>query len=122
MDSEKEEKKKNSFPHTSVVLRARHSSIFPRRIHSRDTPIQRELSISGPIVVPGPRPIELITALAPSPLLLPISRPVLPPPTYSTGESGSLEGKVSLGEKGEDERASFANGQYKVSTPTLRSE
>ena len=59
-------------------------------------PVQREFSILGPILRSSfldLGPIEPGTALAPSRLLMHTYKPVLPPPTHSTGESGSLEGR-----------------------------
>ncbi len=64
----------------------------------------------GPIVVPGPGPIEPGTApVAESPLPVPLntSKPSPPlPPDSATG--GLLEGEGSGGEEDEDEDAGFA--------------
>jgi AP-2 complex subunit beta-1 len=85
--------------------------------HSRQVivPVQRDLPISGPVVVAGPGPVEPGTAPAPSPLpTMNTSKPAPPLPGDSAGAGGSLEGEASAGEEDEDEDASFATGKPTV--------
>lgn len=71
-------------------------------------PVQRSGPSAGPLVVPGPGPIEPGTGpVASSPLPLNTSKPSPPlPPDSATG--GLLEGEGSGGEDDEDEDAGFA--------------
>ncbi|KAI0306363.1 Adaptor protein complex beta subunit [Multifurca ochricompacta] len=66
-------------------------------------PIQREAPPSGPIVVPGPGPIEPGAASIPSPLPMNTSKPAPPLPPESVGTGGLLEGEGSAGDEDEDE-------------------
>jgi len=85
--------------------------------HSRQAlvPVQRNLPISGPIVVSGPGPIEPGPAPVPSPLLVNTSKAPPPLPPDSAGTGGLLEGEGSPGDEDEDEDARFAGGQPTVS-------
>ena len=64
-------------------------------------PIQRDVPALGPVVVPGPGPIEPGTA-APE-LSMDTSKPAPPLPFESGGEGGLLEREASAGEEDEDE-------------------
>jgi len=63
-------------------------------------PVQREVPSAGPIIVPGPGPIEPGSGPAPSPNT---SKPPPPLPSDSAAEGGLLERDASVGEEDEDE-------------------
>ena len=77
-------------------------------------PVQRNVPTPGPIIVPGPGPIEPGTGPAPSPLnTINPAKPAPPLPHDSVGEHGLLEREGSGGEEeeDEDEDAGFAKGK-----------
>ena len=77
-------------------------------------PVQREMPVSGPIIVQGPGPIEpSASSGGPSSLPLSTSKPAPPLPHDGGLEGGLLEREASAGEEeeDEDEDAGFAKGK-----------
>jgi len=72
-------------------------------------PLQREAPSAGPIVVPGPGPVEPGTEPVPSPLPASVNTSKPAPPLPPDSGTGSLEGDGSGGEEDEDEDAGFSN-------------